>query len=128
MCMYVIHFCFWVFNSLNIFRFPISVPWIRYHGYYKDLSINLIYPGKDRDLGGCFISCFLLLCNVCVMFHLILLSFTFTIMWSNFECWVNLLVAQKGNKILTLNLLNIQLFKANVFLILECQFSVFYWR
>ncbi|PWA65715.1 nucleoside phosphorylase [Artemisia annua] len=32
-------------------EFPISVPWIRYHGYYKDLSINLIYPGKDRDLG-----------------------------------------------------------------------------
>ncbi|PWA79906.1 nucleoside phosphorylase [Artemisia annua] len=32
-------------------RFPLGVPWIRYHGYFKDLSINLIYPGKDRDLG-----------------------------------------------------------------------------
>ncbi|GJV04375.1 nucleoside phosphorylase [Tanacetum coccineum] len=31
--------------------FPLGVPWIRYHGYYKDLNINLIYPGKDRDLG-----------------------------------------------------------------------------
>ncbi|GKC42183.1 serine/threonine-protein kinase, active site protein, partial [Tanacetum coccineum] len=31
-------------------RFPLGVPWIRYHGYYKDLNINLIYPGKDRDL------------------------------------------------------------------------------
>ncbi|GJR97223.1 nucleoside phosphorylase [Tanacetum coccineum] len=30
--------------------FPLGVPWIRYHGYYKDLNINLIYPGKDRDL------------------------------------------------------------------------------
>ncbi|GJS97385.1 nucleoside phosphorylase [Tanacetum coccineum] len=32
-------------------RFPLGVPWIRYHGYYKDLNINLIYPGKDRGLG-----------------------------------------------------------------------------
>ncbi|XP_071690408.1 5'-methylthioadenosine/S-adenosylhomocysteine nucleosidase-like [Rutidosis leptorrhynchoides] len=31
--------------------FPIGVPWIRYDGYYKDLHINVIYPGKDRDLG-----------------------------------------------------------------------------
>ncbi|KAI3743262.1 hypothetical protein L1987_60968 [Smallanthus sonchifolius] len=31
--------------------YPLGVPWIRYHGYYKDLNINVIYPGKDRDLG-----------------------------------------------------------------------------
>ncbi|KAJ0816438.1 putative methylthioadenosine nucleosidase [Helianthus annuus] len=31
--------------------YPLGVPWIRYHGYYKDLHINVIYPGKDRDLG-----------------------------------------------------------------------------
>nr|XP_043610009.1 5'-methylthioadenosine nucleosidase-like [Erigeron canadensis] len=31
--------------------FPLGVPWIRYHGTYKDLNINLIYPGRDPDLG-----------------------------------------------------------------------------
>ncbi|KAI3676990.1 hypothetical protein L1987_86607 [Smallanthus sonchifolius] len=31
--------------------YPLGVPWIRYHGYYKDLNINVIYPWKDRDLG-----------------------------------------------------------------------------
>ena len=80
--MYVIRL---VCNSLSIFRFPLSVPWIRYHGCYKDLSINLIYPGKDRDLGGCFIW--------------FLLSFTFTIMWSNHPVPGWLLVAQNGNEI-----------------------------
>ncbi|KAJ7978567.1 5'-methylthioadenosine/S-adenosylhomocysteine nucleosidase [Quillaja saponaria] len=34
-------------NSL----FPEGVPWIRYHGTYKDLYINLIWPGKDSVLG-----------------------------------------------------------------------------
>ncbi|KAJ9558874.1 hypothetical protein OSB04_013488 [Centaurea solstitialis] len=32
--------------------FPPGVPWIRYHGYYKDLNLNVIYPGKDLDLGN----------------------------------------------------------------------------
>ncbi|CAH1441705.1 unnamed protein product [Lactuca virosa] len=29
--------------------FPLSVPWIGYHGCYKDLNLNVIYPGKDPD-------------------------------------------------------------------------------
>ena len=31
--------------------FPKGVPWVRYHGTYKGLSINLIWPGKDPTLG-----------------------------------------------------------------------------
>ncbi|KAJ1411652.1 Nucleoside phosphorylase domain [Sesbania bispinosa] len=31
--------------------FPEGVPWVRYHGTYKDLNINLIWPGKDPGLG-----------------------------------------------------------------------------
>ncbi|MED6204304.1 Mutanase [Stylosanthes scabra] len=31
--------------------FPQGVPWVRYHGSYKDLTINLIWPGKDPALG-----------------------------------------------------------------------------
>ncbi|XP_023553717.1 5'-methylthioadenosine/S-adenosylhomocysteine nucleosidase 2-like [Cucurbita pepo subsp. pepo] len=31
--------------------FPKEVPWVRYHGMYKDLQINLIWPGKDSALG-----------------------------------------------------------------------------
>ncbi|KAL9312454.1 hypothetical protein ACSQ67_017906 [Phaseolus vulgaris] len=31
--------------------FPQGVPWVRYHGTYKDLSISLIWPGKDPVLG-----------------------------------------------------------------------------
>ncbi|KAG6779609.1 hypothetical protein POTOM_016002 [Populus tomentosa] len=31
--------------------FPKGVPWIRYHGIYKDLHINLVWPGKDLTLG-----------------------------------------------------------------------------
>ncbi|XP_027942633.1 5'-methylthioadenosine/S-adenosylhomocysteine nucleosidase 1-like isoform X2 [Vigna unguiculata] len=31
--------------------FPGRVPWVRYHGTYKDLSINLIWPGKDPASG-----------------------------------------------------------------------------
>lgn len=34
-------------NSL----FPEGVPWVRYHGTYKDLNINLMWPGKDGALG-----------------------------------------------------------------------------
>ncbi|XP_019702364.1 5'-methylthioadenosine/S-adenosylhomocysteine nucleosidase isoform X2 [Elaeis guineensis] len=29
----------------------IGVPWIRYHGLYKELHINLVWPGKDSVLG-----------------------------------------------------------------------------
>ncbi|PNY12054.1 5-methylthioadenosine s-adenosylhomocysteine nucleosidase 1-like protein [Trifolium pratense] len=31
--------------------FPQGVPWVRYHGKYKDLNINLIWPGKDPSSG-----------------------------------------------------------------------------
>ncbi|KAL5561125.1 hypothetical protein UlMin_030872 [Ulmus minor] len=31
--------------------FPEGVPWVRYHGTYKDLNINLVWPGKDLALG-----------------------------------------------------------------------------
>ncbi|KAI4299896.1 hypothetical protein L6164_033317 [Bauhinia variegata] len=31
--------------------FPPGVPWVRYYGTYKDLNINLIWPGKDPTLG-----------------------------------------------------------------------------
>ncbi|KAL0927541.1 hypothetical protein M5K25_001718 [Dendrobium thyrsiflorum] len=31
--------------------FPKGVPWVRYHGKYKELNINLVWPGKDLLLG-----------------------------------------------------------------------------
>ncbi|CAA7391331.1 unnamed protein product [Spirodela intermedia] len=31
--------------------FPKGVPWVRYHGTYKGLEINIIWPGKDSLLG-----------------------------------------------------------------------------
>ncbi|KAJ0964369.1 hypothetical protein J5N97_029491 [Dioscorea zingiberensis] len=31
--------------------FPKGVPWVRYHGTYKDLHVNLIWPGKDLVFG-----------------------------------------------------------------------------
>lgn len=31
--------------------FPNGVPWVRYNGFYKDLQINIIQPGKDPALG-----------------------------------------------------------------------------
>ncbi|PSS12046.1 5'-methylthioadenosine/S-adenosylhomocysteine nucleosidase [Actinidia chinensis var. chinensis] len=31
--------------------FPKGVPWVRYCGTYKDLNINIIWPGKDTVLG-----------------------------------------------------------------------------
>ncbi|RVW93315.1 5'-methylthioadenosine/S-adenosylhomocysteine nucleosidase 1 [Vitis vinifera] len=31
--------------------FPRGVPWVRYHGIYKDLHISIIWPGKDLVLG-----------------------------------------------------------------------------
>uniref|UniRef100_A0A2P2L7E7 Phosphorylase family protein n=1 Tax=Rhizophora mucronata TaxID=61149 RepID=A0A2P2L7E7_RHIMU len=31
--------------------FPEGVPWVRYHGVYKDLNINLVWGGKDPALG-----------------------------------------------------------------------------
>lgn len=34
-------------NSL----FPQGVPWVHYYGTYKDLNINVIWPGKDPTLG-----------------------------------------------------------------------------
>ncbi|KAJ6897381.1 hypothetical protein NC651_023292 [Populus alba x Populus x berolinensis] len=38
--------------------FPKGVPWVRYHGVYKDLHINLVWPGKiqlwDMDMGYAF--------------------------------------------------------------------------
>ncbi|XP_068640688.1 5'-methylthioadenosine/S-adenosylhomocysteine nucleosidase-like [Aristolochia californica] len=32
--------------------FPKGVPWIRYHGIYKDPQINIMWPGKDMVLGS----------------------------------------------------------------------------
>ncbi|XP_068645995.1 5'-methylthioadenosine/S-adenosylhomocysteine nucleosidase-like [Aristolochia californica] len=37
--------------SEDILSFPKGVPWVRYHGMYKDLQINIIWPGKDAVLG-----------------------------------------------------------------------------
>ncbi|XP_021753150.1 5'-methylthioadenosine/S-adenosylhomocysteine nucleosidase 1-like [Chenopodium quinoa] len=31
--------------------FPKGVPWVRYHGIYKDLHIYIVQPGKDPALG-----------------------------------------------------------------------------
>ncbi|KAK8518704.1 hypothetical protein V6N13_018024 [Hibiscus sabdariffa] len=31
--------------------FPEGVPWVHYHGTYKDIIINLVWPGKDLTLG-----------------------------------------------------------------------------
>ncbi|KAK1261393.1 5'-methylthioadenosine/S-adenosylhomocysteine nucleosidase 1 [Acorus gramineus] len=31
--------------------FPNGVPWVRFHGMYKDLQVNIIWPGKDLHLG-----------------------------------------------------------------------------
>ncbi|CAN1748712.1 5'-methylthioadenosine/S-adenosylhomocysteine nucleosidase [Linum perenne] len=31
--------------------FPEGVPWVRYYGTYKDLQVNLVWPGKDSSLG-----------------------------------------------------------------------------
>ncbi|XP_004500745.1 5'-methylthioadenosine/S-adenosylhomocysteine nucleosidase [Cicer arietinum] len=31
--------------------FPQGVPWVRYHGTYKGLNLNLISPGKDPTFG-----------------------------------------------------------------------------
>ncbi|KAJ8765135.1 hypothetical protein K2173_010624 [Erythroxylum novogranatense] len=31
--------------------FTSGVPWVRYHGTYKELQINLVWPGKDPTLG-----------------------------------------------------------------------------
>ncbi|XP_050235104.1 5'-methylthioadenosine nucleosidase-like isoform X2 [Mercurialis annua] len=31
--------------------FPKGIPWVRYHGIYKDLHINIVWPGKDPALG-----------------------------------------------------------------------------
>ncbi|CAN6554671.1 unnamed protein product [Malus baccata var. baccata] len=45
-----------VVNKFNLTEdpdsvFPNGVPWVRYHGSYKDLKINLVWPGKDSSLG-----------------------------------------------------------------------------
>ncbi|KAK1419306.1 hypothetical protein QVD17_28471 [Tagetes erecta] len=31
--------------------FPEGTPWVRYHGTYKGLDVNIIWPGKDAVLG-----------------------------------------------------------------------------
>ncbi|XAR72738.1 Adenosylhomocysteine nucleosidase [Bertholletia excelsa] len=31
--------------------FPKEVPWVRYRGSYKDLNVNIVSPGRDKDLG-----------------------------------------------------------------------------
>ncbi|XP_022763107.1 5'-methylthioadenosine/S-adenosylhomocysteine nucleosidase 1-like isoform X2 [Durio zibethinus] len=31
--------------------FPKGVPWVHYHGSYKEITINLVWPGKDLTFG-----------------------------------------------------------------------------
>ncbi|KAI8533105.1 hypothetical protein RHMOL_Rhmol11G0270100 [Rhododendron molle] len=31
--------------------FPKGIPWVRYHGTYKELDISIVWPGKDTVLG-----------------------------------------------------------------------------
>ncbi|KAM7479398.1 hypothetical protein LguiA_027611 [Lonicera macranthoides] len=43
-------------NKLNLSQdlhsqFPEGVPWVRYHGSYNNLNINILWPGKDTVLG-----------------------------------------------------------------------------
>ncbi|KAM7264743.1 hypothetical protein ACFE04_002426 [Oxalis oulophora] len=38
-------------QDLNNSQFPKGVPWIRYHGTYKHLNLNIILPGKDTTFG-----------------------------------------------------------------------------
>ncbi|GFY89882.1 methylthioadenosine nucleosidase 1 [Actinidia rufa] len=38
------------FHHRHYHRFPKGVPWVRYYGTYKDLNINIIWPGKDTVL------------------------------------------------------------------------------
>jgi hypothetical protein len=35
----------------HVSRFPKGAPWVRYHGNYKGLHIDLVWPGKDPVLG-----------------------------------------------------------------------------
>ncbi|XP_048134954.1 5'-methylthioadenosine nucleosidase-like isoform X2 [Rhodamnia argentea] len=39
------------FNLAEDSTFFPGLPWIRYHGFYKDLQLNVIWPGKDLVLG-----------------------------------------------------------------------------
>lgn len=39
------------FTLCILCRFPKAVPWVHYHGNYKDLKINIVCPGKDTALG-----------------------------------------------------------------------------
>ncbi|KAK3421043.1 hypothetical protein EUGRSUZ_G01750 [Eucalyptus grandis] len=39
------------FNLAEDSAFFPGLPWIRYHGFYKDLQLNVIWPGKDLALG-----------------------------------------------------------------------------
>ncbi|KAF7127752.1 hypothetical protein RHSIM_Rhsim11G0185500 [Rhododendron simsii] len=41
-----------VISSTAICRFPKGVPWVQYHGTYKELDISIVWPGKDTVLGG----------------------------------------------------------------------------
>ena len=56
--------------------FPEGVPWVRYRGVYKDLNINLIWPGKDSTLGR-----YLIL--VCVFVSVSVLNYVFLKFFSN---------------------------------------------
>jgi hypothetical protein len=62
--------------NVQWYRFPKGVPWIRYHGVYKDLNINLVWPGKDLALGKYMILlCVSLYMCFCVCFTLCFLNF-----------------------------------------------------
>lgn len=54
--------------------FPEGVPWVRYRGVYKDLNINLIWPGKDSTLGRYLI---LVCVSVCVFVSVSVLNYVF---------------------------------------------------
>lgn len=55
--------CLYIGELIQLDRFPEGVPWVRYHGTYKDLHINIIWPGKDLTLGMhlVLVICFVLL-------------------------------------------------------------------
>jgi hypothetical protein len=52
LCM--IYLDYWILSLIvnaKCCSFPKGVSWVRYRGVYKDLNINLIWPGKDLTLG-----------------------------------------------------------------------------
>lgn len=75
--------CWVVIVNVQRCRLPKGVPWVCYRGIYKNLNINLIWPGKDLSLGRylilvcvyvCFVLCFLkhmIMAMLCICFSVI---------------------------------------------------------